>query len=122
MKKQKAVITNNQGSENEVDVEVIHLTTKSRVIKSIQLCFGLLLMALVCVFIPVFHFVLVPTLIILAIVLPFLNLKNDKALTAQKIKCPKCQNQVAFKTKRFQQEVKTFCPECRSQLKLFLKA
>ncbi len=121
MKKHKAVITNNQGSENDIDVEIIHLTTKTRIIKSVQLFFILIIAAALSALIPVFHFILVPTLIILAIVLPFINIKNDKAMTAQKIKCPKCKNPIAFKTKRFQQEIKTFCPACRSQLKLFLK-
>lgn len=122
MKKQRAVITNNQGSESDIDVEVIHLTNKSRIIKSAQLFFIFALAAAASALIPVFHFVLVPTFIILSLVVPVINLKNDKALTAQKIKCPKCKNPLVFKTKRFQDEIKTFCPACRSQLKLFLKS
>jgi len=122
MKKHKVIITANQGQEQRIEVEIIHLNTKARVVKSIQLFLGFLFLAALSILVPVMHFVLVPTLLLLAMILPFLNMKNDKALTAQNISCPKCKAKIHFKTKSFSNEVKNFCVACHTQVKIIFKA
>lgn len=122
MRKHKAVITNNQGQTEKIEVEIIHLSARARFVKSLQLFFGFLFLATVSIFIPVMHFVLVPVLVLTAIIVPILNLNKDRAITAQKIPCPKCRAGIAFKPKAFTSEVKNFCTSCHSQVKIVIKS
>jgi hypothetical protein len=122
MKKHRAVITTNQGQEQSIEVEVIHLNVKARVVKSTQQFLLFLFLAAAAIMIPVAHFILVPALLLIAVILPLLNMKNDKALTAQNISCPKCKSKIHFKTKPFKTEVKNFCVSCHSQVKVIFIA
>lgn len=75
-------------------------------------------LALAAVFIPVFHFVLVPLFLIIAVVAA-LRARKARAIVAPfDANCLKCDKPVHFKRMVIEEEVRTFCPECRDQMKL----
>jgi hypothetical protein len=86
----------------------------ARTAAALGACWGL---ALVSVFIPVAHFILVPTFAISGIVIAILRAREDRRLLEVVGACPRCGAQQHFKAGgRFAEERNLDCPSCHSRL------
>lgn len=75
--------------------------------------------AAACVFIPVAHFLLVPTFLLCGIVVAALRLREGRRLVALRGACPRCSVEQDFGTTgRFDQEREVVCPKCHARLRL----
>jgi hypothetical protein len=75
-------------------------------------------LAVASVFIPVFHFVLVPLFLILSVFFAFKTRKAKAFVGAFSAPCPKCNQTIEMKAQYLEDEIRFFCPHCRDQLKL----
>jgi transposase-like protein len=76
-------------------------------------------LALVSVFIPVAHFVLVPTFALAGVLLAALRAREDRRLMEVRGACPRCGTEQRFKVGgRFAPERSLDCPRCHSNLVL----
>ena len=88
----------------------------TRALAGLGACWGL---ALVSVFIPVAHFVLVPTFAVAGVVLAGLRLREDRRLVRVSGTCPRCGVQQEFEAGgRFRGERALDCPRCHQHLRL----
>ena len=75
--------------------------------------------AAVCVFIPIAHFLLVPTFLLGGIVVAALRLREGRRLLALRGACPRCGAEQDFgATGRFDKEREVVCPGCHTRLRL----
>ena len=75
--------------------------------------------AAAAVFIPIAHFLLVPTFLLCGIVLAALRLREGRRLVGLHGVCPRCGAEQDFRASgRFDQERDVVCPRCHSRLRL----
>ena len=73
--------------------------------------------AAVAVFIPVAHFILVPTFLAAGAILAFVRLREDQRLTGLHGICPRCGVEQEFEASgRFHRERGLDCPNCHNHL------
>lgn len=81
--------------------------------KSLAICWGI---ALLCVFIPILHFFLVPLGLIIGLFLFYRNFKFQELLLDGQISCPGCQHQFQAKTVAFNWPKQESCSACGLEL------
>lgn len=87
-----------------------------RALAGLGACWGI---ALVTVFIPVAHFVLVPTFSVAGVVIAALRLREDRRLAGARGACPRCGREQEFAAGgRFHGERALDCPACHQLLRL----
>lgn len=112
-------IQTDAGHSSPLPGQVIRLNTSQRIKRSLKgsgLFFGL---AIASVFIPVFHFVLVPLFLILSIVVGFSRFKKINYIDMTNVRCPSCQHPLKESALYFNDEPqRLYCYECRNQLRI----
>ena len=79
--------------------------------------------ALVVLFIPVAHFILVPTFVTAGIVMAILRAREDRRLLRVHGACPRCGIEQAFAAGgRLSREVRLDCPHCHNGLRCTLRS
>lgn len=74
-------------------------------------------MALAGLFIPVAHFILVPTFVTAGIVVAVLRAREDRRILRVRGKCPRCGTEQAFAAGgRLTSEARLDCPHCHNSL------
>ena len=98
-------------------------TVGRRVSRALRVLGGLWGAALLAVFIPIAHFVLVPTLVVLGAVLGALRLRQDRVIVRVVGPCPRCgrADEFPLDTRRVTSQRLT-CPGCHSNVDLTLDA
>jgi hypothetical protein len=101
----------------EVPVEVYGIA--ERVKRSMKLFIILLLTGVLCILIPILHFVLVPGFLLASFVFGFLKFNEVYAIDLKNFRCPSCQSslkdtQIFLKQKNPISRI--FCFECRKQI------
>jgi hypothetical protein len=87
-----------------------------RTAAGLGICWGL---ALVGLFIPVAHFILVPTFLMAGIAVAVMRIREDRRLLAVRGACPRCGAMQEFKGGgRFRAERSLDCPRCHNHLTL----
>jgi hypothetical protein len=76
---------------------------------------------LLCVFIPVFHFVLVPLFLLIGIIAFFKTLKFKYQIAEGFYNCPACTEKNILKNMWFQDELRSHCEKCRIQIVILEK-
>ena len=70
-------------------------------------------------FIPIAHFVLVPTFLLCGIALAVLRLREGRRLVGLRGVCPRCGAEQEFQASgRFDRERDVVCPRCHARLRL----
>jgi hypothetical protein len=73
----------------------------------------------ICVFIPLAHFILVPTFVIAGMVAFFKDLQHTHSVQEPRFVCPSCLKQNSYrKTFYFHDEIRFYCTSCAEQLVL----
>ena len=97
-------------------------TQRERVVRALKGWLGLTLAAAVTVFVPILHFVLVPSLVIGGIVVGVQRMRTTRMYTRADGTCPRCQKAVELSLDTAQRFPKwTYCPHCRASLKLIMR-
>ena len=112
-------IQSGSGHERVLTNEIRKLTTAERTkrgIKSGGAFFGL---AVLSIFIPVLHFFLVPTFLLLSVYYSVTKIRNENCLSLHDVTCPVC-NKNLKETELFftGDELRLYCYECQTQLKI----
>lgn len=120
-------------SERAVSLEIPHFAPTSGVVvlvernlagratRAVTALGALWLAALLCVFIPLLHFVLVPSLLLAGPIVAFLRLREDVSLAAVRGPCPRCQLVRTFEgSGRFRDGCHLHCDGCGRSITLRL--
>ncbi len=81
--------------------------------KALAVCWGI---AVLCVFIPVFHFVLVPGAIIVGLFFFYRQFQFYEFLLGGQIRCPSCNEEFSAKPAGFNWPKRETCPRCGLEL------
>ncbi|GEM_PF-2445367 len=106
-------------SPQEIDLPVKTLNSKQRLKHSFKVFGYFLGAAIVSVFIPILHFILVPTLIILAFIFSIKKFKQIGSLDISQFKCPNCEHFFNDKTIPIHASNTTlsvYCFNCRKNI------
>lgn len=105
------------GTEFNLTIPVTHLSQPERFKKALKK-FGLFFaMAVASILVPVFHFVLVPALLIAAVTMAVQQYKRVYSLDLSGVKCPRCQEDLKegrLTTK--ENKFSVYCFQCRRNL------
>ena len=103
-------------------VPVVVLSSRGKAQYAFKRAGLFLLFALFSVFVPVFHFVLVPLFLIVAFVFGMKARKARFMVEAFDTKCPHCQAPLKSEALYLEDELRQFCINCRDQLKFEVEA
>ena len=112
------MVRNDLDRQTKALLAIIPLKFKERLkfgAKSLAMSLGI---ALLCVFIPVFHFVLVPSAILVGLALFYRQFTFHELLLGGKVSCPQCQSEFELKKAGFNWPRLETCPHCRAELTL----
>jgi hypothetical protein len=82
-------------------------------LKRLGLCWGI---GFGCVFIPVMHFVLVPTAFLVGIISSYKQLKLPEQIVGGELTCPKCSERFTVDAQPFEWPKRLECQKCDSRL------
>ena len=100
------------------EAEVAELSTSERLGRA-SLRGGIFTaVAVVCVLVPMLHFVLVPGFFITAIVAFIVTFRQTHLIESIRGTCPACSQPIEFTRLKFLPLLKESCPKCRHVLKL----
>jgi hypothetical protein len=105
----------------QFETNVVHLSVPKRLttaLKSLLICLAI---AVLCVFIPVLHFVLVPLAVLVGLVIFYLQMTPAVCLVNGTITCPNCEKQFAVGTGPFRWPKHEVCPHCKTEMNLEVK-
>lgn len=94
-----------------LEVEVYDKTTKNK--KSVQAALACIGLALVSVFIPVAHFVLVPVFLIASVGVFFFFRRQAGQILPSEVKCPSCGLGIQVSAQPLDWPVSLLCENCR---------
>lgn len=117
----KVTITSRDGKKVSGEITILYLSTGEqfkRSIKKLVLFWGI---AIGTVFIPIFHFVLVPGFLILGMVMFFLSFNIGEILMIKKCLCPKCNEEFELQECKIEWPISQSCGNCRNSLSLSLE-
>ena len=113
----KLTIKTSSGATKIIETSAIHfLSTGQRWKQGAKwggLCF---LMAVGCIFIPVFHFVLVPLCLLLMIFFFFQGRKYPWRIEQLKLSCPECQTEMNINQSFKEMPFRLFCNNCHQHI------
>jgi len=107
-----------------IDLVVYSYTLNERIKRSLKMFLSFFASSILCILIPVLHFVLVPLLLILSLVLPFKKLKEVKSVDLKDMNCPGCStnlNAGVVSLKSDDSTVRLGCNSCRKSLTIILE-
>lgn len=106
------------GKETRADVEVVHLSVGQRAVEALK-TFGMFFGgAVVCVFIPVLHFVLVPTALLVGFIMAYRKFFQLEFVKSGTLTCPGCKHQFPVVQGVFNWPKREGCPSCDLDLML----
>jgi hypothetical protein len=89
----------------------------ARVVRAAVILGAMWIIAVICVFIPIAHFVLVPSFVAVGLVLAVVRLRDDVSLISAEGLCPRCQVQRTFGASgRFTADQTVHCDGCGCQI------
>ena len=98
---------------------VVERSLGARVLRAAAIWGALWGALLVCIFIPLLHFVLVPTLLVLGPVMAVLRLRETTSLQAVRGACPRCLAERTYQTSgRYKDGFRLHCDGCGNELTL----
>ena len=107
------------GKSLPISEEPVVLTLDQRLIRAGKAAGFGFLMALAAVFVPVFHFILVPSFLVLSVFLGWCSFKQTGRIGLAGDCCPICDKPLREKEIFFSgTEIRLFCFECRTQLRI----
>lgn len=112
----KVLVGNNLDLQTQASLAVGKMET----LQSVQLALKYLGIwwgaALLCVLIPVFHFVLVPAGLLIGIWAATKQFRYQDYISEGKISCPKCSAEMTLKDMPFNWPIRQTCPQCQADL------
>jgi hypothetical protein len=106
------------GKEQPDTIELIHWTPPQRTmraLKALGLFWGL---AILAVFLPVIHFVLVPAFLILGPIFAINTYKQDASIVAKDLSCPECKAILKVSSQKMKWPLLLTCGDCKTRIYL----
>lgn len=100
---------------DDVELDIHVLTAKERVVRSAKAFGQFFGVAILCVFVPVFHFVLVPVALIIAVVMGFRKYQETLIIKQSEFLCPGCGKSILTKQPSLHAanpSLRLFCNSC----------
>ena len=120
MNKQKVVIEGPENKKSYSEINIRTLPARERVKRSFKKVALFWIIALGTAFIPVLHFILVPTFLILGIVLFFLSFKVKEIMVSSSGQCPACNEEFELEESNIKWPISQICSKCRINLELII--
>jgi ribosomal protein S27AE len=114
----QVIVTMDMAKQSESEVEVQHLTPAERLVVGLKILGIFWLGAILCLPIPMVHFVAVPVGLIAGVVMFFRAYGLTERLKSGSIPCPKCGTSFAADLKPFVWPKHETCPQCGMDLLL----
>lgn len=107
---------NSQTSKGEILIQFWNKKERTkRALKFGGMCWGF---AIVCVFIPLLHFILVPGFLIAGPIVAFVVLSRESAILGGKGLCPYCNAALPIARAPYRFPISDLCTQCQSSLKI----
>ena len=106
------------GNTHPDTIELIHWTPSQRTmraLKSLGIFWGL---AVISVFLPVAHFVLVPMFLILGPIMAHGTYKQDASIVAKDLVCPECKAPLKVSSQKMKWPLLLVCDNCKTRVYL----
>lgn len=108
---------------DEMDLPIQFFTLNEKIKRSLKSFFLFIGAAILSIFIPVLHFVLVPVFVLTAVVIAFLKFKERAFFDLTTLGCPVCKrnlNKGLKGLKKNESTLRLFCEECQKSITLVL--
>ena len=115
--KTSVLIKSNQ-NQSQGFVEIQYFNTKERLkraLKWFSICFAA---ALISLFIPLAHFVLVPTFLLSSFIVPFYIYSIESLVIGGKGSCPKCKSDLSIEKGFNKWPLQDLCIHCKSNVEI----
>lgn len=103
---------------NRAEVMVRHLPGPERLINAIKVLGACWLSAALFILVPVLHFFLVPTALLVGLFMFYKRFRLHHRLTGGQLICPKCEQGLPIGTNPFNWPNHLTCPHCNSRVLL----
>ncbi len=90
-----------------------------RALKALAICWAI---ALLCILIPILHFVLVPAFFFVGLFMFFMQMGIHYQLVSGQIQCPNCDKTMPLKPEAFDWPKREICSHCRADLTINKKS
>ena len=110
--------TDVSGASTQGEANLETLSSNERLFRSTKRSAIFLAIAVICILIPMLHFVLVPGFLILSIVTFIRTMKESELVRKAQGECPACHQLAEFKGPISANGSKEICPHCRQLLKI----
>jgi hypothetical protein len=110
------IVTMNADQHLPANVKIVALSAAERFTKSLKpmlICWAI---AIACILVPVFHFVLVPGFLLFGLLQFYLHFKKTEFLNSGDVTCPHCQKIFAPEHSSFNWPKHEQCPNCQAGL------
>lgn len=119
---QAIYVKHNEDPMQEGLLYYCRFNTTDRLFRALKVLLLFWLAALIAVFIPIAHFILVPSLLLVGPVMAFYSYRLEKAAKNAQVHCPNCMQQVSISMEpKSRPPIYTYCPACDSGLQLVSK-
>jgi len=120
---QDILMRSNSGKENKAILHTTLYDQPDALKRALKMAGLFLVLAFVTLFIPLAHFVLVPSFLIASVVVPLSVYKIREAYERAEGECPTCGKEVAIKLDaKDRLPLWRYCPECDNSVQLILTA
>jgi hypothetical protein len=106
------------GRENKDTIELIHWTSSQRTMRALKMLGTFWGLALFSVFLPVLHFVLVPTFFLLGPIMAYGTYKQDAGIVAKDLVCPECGAVLKVSAQKMKWPLLLNCNNCKTRVYL----
>jgi hypothetical protein len=106
------------GKENKDSIELIHWTPPQRTVRALKMLGMFWGFAVLAVFLPIVHFVLVPTFLILGPIMAYGTYKQDAGIVAKNLICPECGETLKVSAQKMKWPLLLTCDNCKTRVYL----
>ncbi len=113
---QKVILKSDENHQSEGTVKIQYFNRKQRIMQSLKifgLCWG---GAIVGVFLPIIHFVLVPSFILAGLIVPGFVYFRESLVLGGEATCPKCHAPFPIEKGSNQWPLSDLCTQCRTSI------
>ncbi len=115
-RKLAAIAAMNADKSVSAEAQVIHLSMGDRAAGAAKILGAWLAGGVVCIFVPILHFFLVPASILIGIALSIRQLKLEYRLADVSLNCPECGKAVTVDSKSFEWPKRVPCGSCQKMI------
>lgn len=114
----KGLLVSSTGLTSEISFDRHDLSQAEKTKTAVKWFAVFFALAVFSVFVPILHFVLVPSFLIAAVVVGMRAYSQKADLTNLRGNCPNCSSAISLERVRIKRVTREICPQCRDFLKI----